>query len=221
MQSVLEEVFKTSDLKVLTMEVKPGSKPGDNYACQIFRIPLTFIIEKEERHMSLIGKLKPDSKLVESMKEFDPLFFTVEAQFFTSLLPEFRKNINKNEDFAPECYYTDWEKNIIFMEDLVAKQFELVPRRVFLSKEECFLTIEALATLHGASYHTLEKNPGLKKTYQKGFWSSEKNEPMEKFFRHAQNSLEKFVGTYGLSEQVSKKLVRCLDQLNVEWCKVR
>lgn len=212
MTAILQKSLKAPDLAVVEMKITPASAVGDNYCCQVLRIKMVLNIGGEVENLSIIGKVTPESKLLDSIKEkFD--VFDIEASLFDSILPELKKYIKNLMYFAPECYHVDIKYKSIFMEDLKDSNYELQPRGKFLDRNQCRLVVETLATFHGASYYAIKADPTLPEKYKKTFWDGTVNEMMKKMFRNAQMAIEKNIDNYGLSEEYVKKLLKFEDSM--------
>lgn len=216
LEPLLQKSLTRPNLKINSIAINPGSNVGDNYVCQIFRI----LVKTNAEDVSVIAKYKPETtKLLESLKN-DWDIFDIECKFFKDLLPTLRYCMTKEDDFAPVCYGVDSKKNVILMEDLLPKGYQLQKKGVFLNLDQCVLTVEAFAVMHGASFYALRDDPSLKDTFSKTLWEHGESDMLDKFFENTQKQFENFVNTYGLSSSHSKKLLGFLEKFKLNRDKV-
>jgi len=221
LETILRESQNSPKLKVTNVDITAGSKAGDNYACQIFRVSVDYTENGKESKKSIIAKYLPKTKLLESISEAIDVYGT-ESKYFKTLLPLQRKYVKKgSENFVPVCLKIDDEKKSIFMEDLGVQGYSLQERGKFLDKIQCELVIDALATFHGTSLYALDENPKLSKEFTLGFWTGERNEAMHSMFENCQKTLERCSPDYDLPEKYKSALVQTFARFRTEYCKVR
>lgn len=218
-QKILTNSLQLPDLKIKSMDISPGSKVGDNYCCQVFRITTVYLSKGKETKLSLIAKYMVITKLMDSAGGGLP-FFEVEAAFYEILSPKIEKVTGSENTIGPNVYFIDREKNIIFMEDITVNGFKLQGRDSLLNIEQCNLAIDAIATLHGTSYYILKENPNLKQVFHKYFWSSERNEAIDSMFKNAETGIINNIDKYGLSESQQQKLLNIFEVLRRDSLKV-
>lgn len=215
----LSQSLKLPDLQIKTMDITPGSKAGDNYSCQILRISTVYISNCKETKLSLIAKCMVFSDLMANVGGGTP-FFDVETTFYKNIEPKIKEISGNKESIGPEVYFVDSEKYTIFMEDITARGFKVQDRHSFLSIEQCYLVMDALAALHGTSYYLLKKNQNLTENFKNYYWGSCNNASMNAYNKNAENAIRNNIKKFSLSETHQKKLFGVFETLRKDDYKV-
>ncbi|XP_060646929.1 uncharacterized protein LOC132784998 [Drosophila nasuta] len=171
---IFQEIFKhvEPDVQIETFELTQGSDRGDNYTAALYRIKLN-----GQRHsldggehkweQNVICKVLPESVVQREAYKSDRLFRN-EVEFYTSIMPELLKfQATKTGVEAPlfnalpKCYTA--RHDLLIMEDLRVRGFEMSDRLKGLSIEETQTVLMQVAQLHALSLaykfeHPLEFN---------------------------------------------------------------
>ncbi|CAD6991732.1 uncharacterized protein LOC101461592 [Ceratitis capitata] len=162
------EIFRSiePDVEIDTFEEKQGSGQGDNYTATLYRAHLTGqqinatdgTIHKWEK--SLICKRIPDNVQRREAYKSDKLFRS-EVLFYMEILPELLRfqSTKTAKVFAatPKCYYT--REDLLIMEDLRIREFQMPDRQKGLSIEETQLVLKEVAQFHALSLAYKFENP--------------------------------------------------------------
>lgn len=130
---------------------------GDNYACFVSSVEVTYheLSSPETQSVTYVVKLNPCRKVA----WFDLMtnkIFSKEAQFYSIVVPQLNaclQKIGQPPLRFPQCYYTSFEslKEIIFLEDMRKRNFNMFDRKKGLDENHVILVVEELGRLHAAS----------------------------------------------------------------------
>lgn len=98
-ESILTKYEGQADLKLRDFSVSAGTNKGENYASQIFRATLNYLLNGEPKETSFILKTSPASDAVSAMLE-EMGTFPGEAHIFENVIPECQRMI-PNFTIAP------------------------------------------------------------------------------------------------------------------------
>lgn len=169
---------KGAAARLTSWKVVDFTKRGDNYACVVSSVEITYDLDGKSFEVVYVVKLNP-CRNFESMKEFTGIIFEKEAKFYLDLVPEMNavlSSIGLKELKFPRCVYATLEKHkeIIFLEDLRPQGFKMTDRRRGLDKAHVLLALRELGRLHAASLlveaqkpnkSMYDRFPFLKKTW--------------------------------------------------------
>lgn len=167
-KSVLKQVLtkkENHDVEIFDFKVSMGSRKGDNYMSDIYRINVDYKLNGEAKNCSLIAKclfLEGDS--IPVMEEYDSL--GKEKQILSEILPKMNEFIG--EKLGPDCYHATDEEVVFFMEDLKSLGFDVAERVKGLDLIHSKLFIEKLAKFHAASMILAEKQPQVFENFPEG-----------------------------------------------------
>lgn len=174
---VLEEHGFTADA-IIT--VQPIGQKGDNYVACMQRISVE---DKDGKTLKMIAKLAPSQEMIRQMMQMEMLFSN-EVIMYTEILPKLLE-LQNNRDVSEEgklkfpiCYGTITEAphEMILLEDLKTKDFDMRDRMISLTNEEILIVLERLATLHSVSFALRNKEPELFVEYSsklRNMWTSD------------------------------------------------
>ncbi|XP_075145504.1 uncharacterized protein LOC142220317 [Haematobia irritans] len=162
------DIFKCLDpeVEIDTFEEEQGSGRGDNYTATLYRIHLTGHRncpddgKKQKWENNVICKRLPENiKLREAYKS-DKLFRN-EVEFYTAIMPELLKfqSTKSDEQFKalPKCYYA--RSDLLIMEDLRIRGFEMPDRKQGLTIDETRTVLRQVAQFHALSLAYKFENP--------------------------------------------------------------
>lgn len=119
-------------LEVKTLDIKPATAVGDNYASLMFRAVLTVrkTPKVKDESLSVVIKTLPKGALIQ---DFVKIVFEREAKMLLTVLPEINKRL---KDVYPEhrplsalCYwYSSDPEPVLILEDLKELGFGLADR---------------------------------------------------------------------------------------------
>ncbi|EDW38444.1 GL12598 [Drosophila persimilis] len=159
---VFQELFKhvEPDVEIDAFELAQGSDRGDNYTAALYRINLSGKRQSLDgsQHkwtQSVICKVMPESVAQREAYKSDKLFRN-EVEFYTTIMPELLKfQASKTGrdspvfNAIPKCYTA--RHDLLIMEDLRERGFQMSDRHKGLSMEETQSVLLQVAQLHGLS----------------------------------------------------------------------
>ncbi|XP_067645406.1 uncharacterized protein [Eurosta solidaginis] len=161
------EIFRNiePEVQIDALEEEQGSGRGDNYTATLYRTHLIGQRKssdggKEFWEKILICKRLPDNLQRREAYKSDKLFGT-EVLFYTKILPELlRFQAAKTDTIfcaAPKCFYT--RDDLLIMEDLKTRGFQMPDRQKGLTIEEMYLVLKEVAQFHALSLSYKFENP--------------------------------------------------------------
>jgi len=141
------------DYKIVAIDSKPATKPGDNYMAVLFRTKVEIErVDGRKQQLSYIVKCLISSVFDEQLVNgYDA--FPKEKQLYSDLIPKFEKlyaNVGVDVSFGPRCFYTAEDPvHIIIMEDL--SDYKMGQRCIGLDQNHIELGLLWLAKFHAAS----------------------------------------------------------------------
>ncbi|KAH8414168.1 hypothetical protein KR222_010708 [Zaprionus bogoriensis] len=160
--STFQELFKhvEPDVQIEAFELTPGSDRGDNYTAALYRICLSGQRQspdggKHKWEQNVICKVLPESVVQREAYKSDRLFRN-EVEFYNTLMPElgrFQASQTSLEEqlfsSIPKCYVA--RQDLLIMEDLRVRGFEMSDRHKGLSVQETQSVLVQVAQLHALS----------------------------------------------------------------------
>lgn len=200
---LINKIAKQEGFTEYVLEENSGSNHGDGFQGIILRVLIKGKKKDaagEEHKLYLICKMPPLNEY--RKKEFSSeLVFTREVYAYEKLLPAYaefqrEKGISNEDGFFefPKCYgtYTDLENCnfVIVLEDLKAKNYQMVNKYDTLDYAHAKLVIQELGKFHGTSFAVRDQKPDL--------FAETKKLKMEMFDKFAENkmTMEFFVNIY-------------------------
>ncbi|XP_037783238.1 uncharacterized protein LOC119579474 [Penaeus monodon] len=137
-------------------------KKGDNYMSFVKRVKAQVTIGGREEQLTYVAKVKIPSS--DSFGEFSNMVFTKEHEFYTKLLPELNGVLAEaglNPLRVPKFYHHSKteEREILILEDLIARDFLMADRKKGLDIPHMRLALEELGKFHASSYLLQQKTP--------------------------------------------------------------
>lgn len=128
---------------------------GDNYACIVSSVIVTYLKNQQKHWTSFIVKLNP-CRLFKSLDDMTNLMFEKEGHFYTKIIPELNKclkNVGQTNLKVPKCYYIHLEvdNEVIYLEDLRDEGFKMADRKKGLDIPHLLLVLNELGRLHASS----------------------------------------------------------------------
>ncbi|EDV91147.1 uncharacterized protein LOC6568254 [Drosophila grimshawi] len=157
-----QEIFKCvePEVQIEAFELAQGSGRGDNYTAALYRIYLS----GKRQHLdgsthkweqNVICKVLPESVVQREAYKSDKLFRN-EVEFYTTIMPELVKFQASKTGLGaqlfnsiPKCYTA--RHDLLIMEDLRVRGFEMSDRHKGLSMEETESVLLQVAQLHALS----------------------------------------------------------------------
>lgn len=164
---LFEKIAREQGFTNFSMDIEPGSLPGDGFNSDIYRIKIT---DKESsKKLELLSKIAPASE--NRRKEFlTDEIFKRESRFYQSFVPMFEKfqaekQLAPDDQFRafPKCYgaIIDDEKKqyIIVLEDLRPLGFKMWDKSKPSPIENARITVRELGKFHGFSVALKNQKP--------------------------------------------------------------
>ncbi|KAM7362934.1 uncharacterized protein ACRADG_000038 isoform 2-T2 [Cochliomyia hominivorax] len=183
---LFKEIFQCiePEVQIDSFEEEQGSGRGDNYTATLYRIRLTGQRKclddgkKQKWEKNLICKRLPENLQLREAYKSDKLFRN-EVEFYTAIMPELLKFQATKTDEAfkaiPKCYYA--QPDLLIMEDLRIRGFEMPDRKQGLTVKETHMVLEQVAKFHALSLAYKFENPkqmeNLRKTTEEALFSND------------------------------------------------
>ncbi|KAH8367572.1 hypothetical protein KR200_007110 [Drosophila serrata] len=159
---MFQDIFKHAepDVQIDAFELAQGSDRGDNYTAALYRINLSGKRQgldgcHHKWELNVICKVMPESVVQREAYKSDKLFRN-EVQFYTTIMPELLKfQASKTGrdmpafNAIPKCYTA--RHDLLIMEDLRERGFQMSDRHKGLSMEETQSVLLQVAQLHALS----------------------------------------------------------------------
>uniref|UniRef100_A0A1Y9IVQ0 CHK kinase-like domain-containing protein n=1 Tax=Anopheles minimus TaxID=112268 RepID=A0A1Y9IVQ0_9DIPT len=188
----IEAVAKTynvseDDFTILQLDVRPATEAGDNFVSIMYRVKVTVRMGnsgEDKRIVSLIVKALPQLGLSEEMISAMNVF-PKEMAVYTEILPAFEQLYRKHGlevSFGPRCLKHCTEPtDIIVMEDLKDRHFQMAERQKGLDLEHCHTLLRRLAQFHAASAVYHEMNGPYDAKFMEGMYAEKNRAMFEQF----------------------------------------
>ncbi|XP_011197098.1 uncharacterized protein LOC105221662 isoform X1 [Zeugodacus cucurbitae] len=162
------EIFRDiePEVQIDAFEEEQGSGRGDNYTATIYRTHLTGQRQsspdgkKQKWEKNLICKRMPENAQLREAYKSDKLFRN-EVLFYTEILPELVRfqEAKTSHVFGatPKCFYA--RDDILIMEDLRVRNFQMTDRQKGLTLDETHLVLKEVAQFHALSLAYKFENP--------------------------------------------------------------
>uniref|UniRef100_A0A1L8DYL8 Putative ecdysteroid kinase n=1 Tax=Nyssomyia neivai TaxID=330878 RepID=A0A1L8DYL8_9DIPT len=217
---IVKKIEKTNNVKVQKFELKPVTKKGNHYSSVMIRIVVDYVVveSKNPKHLSLILKTTYDEKhddeeSIKLLNEFD--VHNREMEIYETVLDEFHKllrSINDGTVFSAHNYWLDSTNRALILEDLMVREYKCVNRIERMDVAHAKVALIKLAKYHATSIIFKQKNPQAFAKFSKGYFSRDKPDIREFFFRHFDGLIE-LVSTWKGYEYYVEKLIKFKDLL--------
>ncbi|XP_012283215.1 uncharacterized protein LOC105701225 isoform X2 [Orussus abietinus] len=153
-----------SDVEITNLQEEPGSGRGDNYTSMLYRIRAKGVKhlktgESVPCERSIIYKVLPQSRERREAYKSEVLFRN-EVAFYTHVWPALDKlQVGGKSVFKGVAKIYIARDNLIAMEDLRERGFQMVDRRKGLELDNLKLVLKALAGFHALSLTLRELRP--------------------------------------------------------------
>lgn len=166
--NVLTKVFEkieNRDVVIKDFEISMGSKKGDNYSSDIYRVNVNYEVDGVHKTLPVIAKYMLDSESIKQiMEEYEVT--KKEREMYAKHLPKMFELTGIK--FGPECYYITDDNVVFFLEDLKNDGYDVADRTLGLDLNHTKLVIEKLAKFHATSMVLAENEPEVFKSFSKG-----------------------------------------------------
>uniref|UniRef100_A0A182XXH1 CHK kinase-like domain-containing protein n=1 Tax=Anopheles stephensi TaxID=30069 RepID=A0A182XXH1_ANOST len=176
-----------SEFTIEQLDVHPATEAGDNFVSIMYRVKVTVRMataEGEQRIVSLIVKALPRLGLSEEMIMALNVF-PKEMAVYTEILPAFEQLYRERGvevAFGPRCLKHCTEPtDIIVMEDLKDRNFQMAVRQKGLDLEHCHTLLRRLAQFHAASAVYYERNGPYDAKFKEGMYAEKNRAMFEQF----------------------------------------
>ncbi|GAB0088780.1 uncharacterized protein DMENIID0001_032440 [Sergentomyia squamirostris] len=159
-EDILRKRKKEKDILVDSLKLEFVGGKGENYASTIYRGQFNTVLNQNQRRCSMIVKTAyEDNQLANDILSKNNVF-TQEMEMYDKILPLYHKLLRSVGDctqISPKSLFSDYKSKIIVFQDLSAKDFKMIDRRIRLDYEHATLVLTKLARLHAASVAVQEK----------------------------------------------------------------
>ncbi|KAF2358970.1 Protein of unknown function DUF227 [Trinorchestia longiramus] len=152
-EALLED--KGPDAQYKSFEIIDFCTKGDNYACFVTSVKVTFLHGGQEKHVTYVAKLN-HCHGIEAFEKFSEVAFEKEGNFYSKLIPDLNnvmKTLNMPQLKFSQCYFTSFEptRQVILLGDKREEAFKMADRFAGLDDDHVFLVVKELGRLHAAS----------------------------------------------------------------------
>lgn len=158
-KELLQSFLRESGEEVLSYEIGAGTKPGDGFLSNIYRVTVKTVSNSE---MVLLLKTHlEDPEAAAATIGLDA--FPKEVEAYKVLLPDFQRlwleHSGESITFGPKCYFATAEEPLpmIVMEDLRPKGYEVRDRKVGFNLQEMKTVFATAARFHACSVKRFEE----------------------------------------------------------------
>ncbi|XP_055706849.1 uncharacterized protein LOC129803968 [Phlebotomus papatasi] len=173
-ENILRKRKKEDGIFVDSLQLEFVGGKGENYASTLYRGQFNSTLNRNKRRYSMIIKTTyEDNQLANDiLSEYN--IFKQEMEMYDQILPEYQRllrTIDDHSQISPKSIYCDYDNSIIVFEDLSARGFKMVDRRVRLDRYHAELVLMKLARLHAASVAVEAKSTYNLKKFQTGMFN--------------------------------------------------
>lgn len=169
-KSVLIKHTKNDTVKIVNMEIRPGSNTGEQFMSSMFKVKIVYTTN-EKFEVNWIVKVKPidDGSAAKFLKEY-PRAFETEIAMYNEVVPRIRQILEKNNilwKLAPDMIYEGNDPTqILILEDVSLDRFR--PIVTPLDLEDTKKLTKNLAIFHAASLFLDSSKYKSKIYYERG-----------------------------------------------------
>ncbi|XP_070504153.1 uncharacterized protein [Chironomus tepperi] len=146
--------------KVNNFDIKPATKPGENFASAVFRATIKFTskYQKDEQEVSVIIKTQPVNVDLPNMDHLkDPTLFRNEIGVYTNVLEKMQElitSVGYTDIMCPRLVYqTMTPKPVIILEDVTSSGYDTAFKTMHDDFEISKRIVRRLAKFHAASFY--------------------------------------------------------------------
>jgi hypothetical protein len=199
-EKALENKFKHS-VKVIDFQISAGSKKGDNYTSDIYRVKISYESQGRRSDAFIIVKYMIDREEVRKVL-LENFIVQKEKEMYEKVLP--RINQVLGEKCSADCYYIVDDPPAFILEDLKAIGFDIADRQKGLDLVHCKVLLKKLGKFHAASIILNEKEPGIFKSFNEGMFRD--SDFIMEMFESAVERVTEIARKWNEFESIVKKL---------------
>lgn len=179
LEEVLRVYLQVRTVRIKSIDVKPATANGENYASVMTRIKISYNITNgattpAQSHLSFIVKCsyENDPFVANIMNGYD--IYNTEMKMYEQILPQLsqiQKEVGDNEQLFANTLKVDFERSTIIFEDLTEKNYVLADRLKGLDKIHARLVMKKLAKFHATAAVLNERLHGALEKYQRGLFN--------------------------------------------------
>ncbi|XP_050071852.1 uncharacterized protein LOC126559723 [Anopheles maculipalpis] len=175
-----------AEFTIVQLDVHAATEAGDNFVSIMYRVKVTVRMAgtTDQRIVSLIVKALPRLGLSEEMISAMNVF-PKEMAVYAEILPAFEQLYREqgvDVTFGPRCLKHCTEPtDIIVMEDLKDRNFQMAVRQKGLDLEHCHTLLRRLAQFHAASAVYYERNGPYDAKFKEGMYAEKNRAMFEQF----------------------------------------
>ena len=141
--------------KLISFQMKDFTSKGDNYACVVSSVELTFQKDGQEQQKTYVVKLNP-LRPIPMMEKMSAVLFEKEIGFYKYILPLLNKELEKLNEIPlrmPRYFHSvsKDKEEVIFLEDMRKRGFKMLDRKIGMDRNHTMLIMKELARLHAIS----------------------------------------------------------------------
>ncbi|XP_073819368.1 uncharacterized protein [Musca autumnalis] len=173
LEEVLKEYLNDDSAQIISLDVKPATANGENYASVMSRIRISFTTNKniEPQTLSFILKYsyENDPVVAKIMAGYD--IYNTEMKMYERILPKLAEILQEAGDTEQLCAKTlkvDYERSAIIFEDLTVSGFIMADRKKGMDWTHAEMVMKKLAKFHASAALLNERENGILEEFDHG-----------------------------------------------------
>ncbi|XP_059621270.1 uncharacterized protein LOC132264938 [Phlebotomus argentipes] len=154
-EKVLRKEENDKALKITSLKLIPGTRPGDHFASVMFKAIVSYTSRgKQVNSRSLVVKTMPIEEGAKKDLLEDAPIFDREIEMYTEVLPEMKRimeSIGDNEIIAPRLIHHSKDPTIIIFEDISPQGYKM--HDGLFGFDNTVKVLKKLAKYHALSYY--------------------------------------------------------------------
>ncbi|TMW48481.1 hypothetical protein DOY81_006444 [Sarcophaga bullata] len=175
LEDVLRKYLKDGKIKIQSIDIKPATANGENYASVMSRIQVKFSSEnKISNDLSFIMKYSYESDpfIANIMSGYD--IYNTEMKMYDKILPQLADillEVGDSEQLFAKTLKVDYNKSAILFEDLKVNNYILTDRLTGMDDNHARMVLKKLAKFHAAAAVLNQRLNGELEKFQRGIFN--------------------------------------------------
>ena len=175
LEDVLRKYLKDEKIKIKSVDIKPATANGENYASVMSRIKVIFSSEnKISNDLSFIMKYsyESDPSIANIMNGYD--VYNTEMKMYDKILPQLAEillEVGDTEQLFAKTLKVDYDKSAILFEDLKVNNYIITDRLTGMDEHHARMVLKKLAKFHAAAAILNQRLNGELEKFQRGIFN--------------------------------------------------
>lgn len=158
-ETVLKSHYNTDSIKIVSTNIKPAAKKGENFASAVYRVVVTFL-RKDTNNEEIISLILKTNSTNAAVQEVIAEFQVFEREFITYkevliACEQLLRDVSDTLNFSPQLIFAD--SNLLVFEDVSVRGYATIERKDRLDLQHAKLFITKLAKFHAATAFLYKK----------------------------------------------------------------